>query len=101
MKKYYIYFLLAAIILAIFLSPFASSFPDGLEKVMERFEDAKQNIAINFNTIMPDYLFPGVKNQKVATSVAGGIGVLLTFGFIYLTGKLIARKKDEKKVKEL
>ena len=73
--------LLAALILAIMLSPFASSSPDGLEKVAE--EKAfleKGEVAPVITSPIPDYVMPGLKNERMATSLAGLIGTLIVFG---------------------
>lgn len=69
--------LLLAIGLAI-LSPLASAYPDGLEWVAEQhgfLESAKGP----FYTIIPDYVFPGVSNEALATIFAGIFGTLLVF----------------------
>ena len=73
--------LLIALAVAL-LSPLASPHPDGLERVAEdrgfldRAEDAPYEI-------LPDYMFPGVKNEAVSTVVAGLIGTLVVFGIGY------------------
>ena len=76
MKWWYIA-LLVALLLAI-ISPIASSFPDGLEKVAEDqgFLETAQESSF---TIMPDYSFPGIENEAVATIIAGILGTLLVF----------------------
>ncbi len=70
--------LLIALLLAV-LSPLASAHPDGLEWVAEQkgFLDAAQEPLYN---IIPDYLFPGVSNDALATILAGILGVLIVFG---------------------
>jgi len=70
--------LLVAVSLAI-LSPLASSHPDGLEWVAEQrgFLDLAQNPLYN---IIPDYVFPGVSNEALATIFAGIIGLLIVCG---------------------
>ncbi|MEW9124487.1 MAG: PDGLE domain-containing protein [Thermotaleaceae bacterium] len=88
--------LLAALIVAGILSPFASSSPDGLERVGEDtgfIEWAKDNI---ITAIIPDYMFPGISHEGIATSLAGVIGVGLTFLLLYLIGKFLASKAKEK-----
>ena len=70
--------LVIAIALAI-LSPLASAHPDGLEWVAEEkgFLDAAQDAPLE---IIPDYVFPGLSNEAMATIVAGIIGSLIVFG---------------------
>jgi len=64
------------------LPPLASSHPDGLERVAEDqgFADRAQDAPYE---IIADYLFPGIKNQAIATVLAGvvGIGVMSGLGF--------------------
>jgi cobalt/nickel transport system permease protein len=69
--------LLLALVLAV-LSPLASSHPDGLEWVAEQkgFLDTAQT---SLYKIIPDYVFPGVSNQALATIIAGIIGTLIVF----------------------
>jgi cobalt/nickel transport system permease protein len=70
--------LLIAALLAI-ASPLASSHPDGLEWVAEQkgFLSAAQDPLYN---IIPDYVFPGIGNEALATIVAGIVGVVVVFG---------------------
>ncbi len=70
--------LLIAVILAI-ASPLASSHPDGLEWVAEQkgFLSAAQEPLYN---IIPDYVFPGIGNETLATIIAGIVGVVVVFG---------------------
>jgi cobalt/nickel transport system permease protein len=78
--------LLFAIGLAI-ASPLASSHPDGLEWVAERqgFLAMANKPVYNF---IPDYIFPGVTNESLATILAGIFGTLLVFGMGLLTAYL-------------
>lgn len=73
--------LLVGLALAIFVSPFASSSPDGLEKVAEEegFGDAATEHQVA-DSPLADYGVEGIDDEKVATGVSGLIGVLLTFG---------------------
>jgi cobalt/nickel transport system permease protein len=70
--------LVIAVALAV-LSPLASASPDGLEWVAEQkgFLEAAQNPLYN---LIPDYVFPGVSNEALATILAGIIGTLIVFG---------------------
>ncbi|MGB9639385.1 MAG: energy-coupling factor ABC transporter permease [Anaerolineales bacterium] len=69
--------LLIAVGLAI-LSPLASAHPDGLEWVAEQhgFLEAARG---PWYEIIPDYVFPGISNQALATIIAGILGTLLVF----------------------
>ena len=74
------------------LSPLASSSPDGLERVAENkgfIETARATIF----EVIPDYIFPWVKNEAVATILAGLQGTLLIFGLVCGIAFLLRRKK--------
>ena len=88
--------LLVALIVAAVLSPFASSSPDGLEKVAEDlgFLHKGEGEPVLIAPV-PDYAMPGVKNESVATAAAGIVGTLLTFGAAYGLAKVVKRKKTE------
>jgi len=85
MKKIIIIGLFIAIIIAAFISPFASSHPDGLEKVAEdkKFITKAEE---KFKAPVPDYTMPGIKNKTIAGSVAGVLGVVLVFALAYGLG---------------
>ena len=70
--------LLIALGLAI-ASPLASAHPDGLEWVAEQrgFLSLAQGPLFE---IIPDYVFPGMSNEALATIVAGIIGALIVGG---------------------
>ena len=70
-----------ALFLAI-LSPLASSNPDGLEWVAEQKGFLETARAPFFNLI-PDYVFPGISNEALATILAGIIGALMVFGVAF------------------
>jgi len=82
-----------ALILAI-LSPLASASPDGLEKVAESKGFVDSALAPLFD-IFPDYLIPGVRNEALATILAGIVGTLVLFGIGYGLARLLRTKKSE------
>ena len=84
MKKQ-IKFLIAGFILSLFLagvvSHYASSSPDGLEKVAGNIgflESAKEHS--NSDGVLADYGVKGIKNERLSTGAAGVIGVIATAG---------------------
>jgi len=83
--------LLTALGLAV-ISPLASPWPDGLEKVAEDkgFIDAALEPAFE---VIPDYVFPGVGNKALATILAGLIGTLILFALSYGLGILLRRRQ--------
>jgi PDGLE domain len=70
-----------AVGLATAASPFASPNPDGLAKVAgeKGFLDSGQRHAIQDESPIPGYAFPGIENARVATGVAGFVGTLGVF----------------------
>ncbi|ADG82090.1 PDGLE domain-containing protein [Thermincola potens] len=94
MSKKIIIALLFALAVAAFLSPFASSHPDGLERVAEdkgflHKAEGKEVI----QSPMPDYTVPWIRNEKISGSAAGVIGTILTFGLMYGVAKLATTRK--------
>jgi cobalt/nickel transport system permease protein len=70
--------LVIAGLLAVF-SPLASAHPDGLEWVAEQ-KGFLETARAPLYKIIPDYVFPGISNEALATILAGLLGVLLVFG---------------------
>jgi cobalt/nickel transport protein len=86
-----------ALLIAIFLSPFASQDPDGLDRVAQdhKFdhraaEDAPSR-KLPFYNIFEEYALRGVP-EGVATPLAGLVGTLATFGLAWGIGKLVVRR---------
>ena len=73
--------LLVALALALLVSPFADSDPDGLSKVAadEGFASAEQEHDLADSPVA-GYEVNGLDDDRVSTGLAGIIGVLLTFG---------------------
>ncbi|HAW49791.1 TPA: hypothetical protein DCX16_02420 [bacterium] len=85
--------LMISLFLAIFLSPFASPWPDGLEKVAEKLGFLEKGEGkFPFNAPIPEYLFPGIKSERLATSVAGFVGTLFIFFLSYCVAWLLKRR---------
>lgn len=86
--------LVVSLMVAALLSPFASVFPDGLERVAEEHSfsqtaEGREEI----NSPIPDYVMPGIKNEVLATAVAGIFGVFLTFGSVTFLLKLLMKQE--------
>jgi len=69
---------LAALLIALCLSPFASPLPDGLEAVMAQYSVWHEATPL-FVTPLADYQVTGIGSELLATGLAGVVGVLLTF----------------------
>lgn len=94
MNKIIISMLAASLAVAALLSPFASSFPDGLEKVAEGLGFIeKGEVEAALKAPMPDYQLPFLKNEKISTSLAGVLGTLAVFGASAGIAKIACRKK--------
>jgi len=63
---------------ALLFSPFASSFPDGLEWVAEKYKFIDQ-AAPAFVSPLTDYSVANLNNSFISTGLAGLIGVVVTF----------------------
>jgi cobalt/nickel transport protein len=90
--------LLVTVGLALVVSGFASSSPDGLEKVAEDkgfLETARDHLFADGP--LADYTVRGVDNERLSTGLSGLIGVLITFGVgLALFALLRARRSGPK-----
>ncbi|MCX5992883.1 MAG: PDGLE domain-containing protein, partial [Chloroflexi bacterium] len=80
-SKWWLIGLAVALLLAV-ISPIASKFPDGLDRFAEDHEFVDKAVEPAFSVI-PDYSFPGIANDAIATIIAGLLGTLLLFGFVF------------------
>lgn len=85
--------IVSILLIAGVLSLFASSFPDGLEKVAENlgFIHLEDQVRINLNSPFADYQIEGI-NQQVGTSLTGILGSTTCFSLSFLISKLIPPK---------
>jgi cobalt/nickel transport protein len=97
-RKFYIAGFIVSLFLAGVVSFYASSSPDGLEKVAEEIgfiETAKENT--NADVVLSDYGTKGVENERASVGIAGVIGVIGTAVVAGVAFKLIARKPRKTK----
>ncbi len=78
--------------MALFLTPLASSFPDGLERVAEQLGFADKDGGAALHGLMPDYQAPGVSSSVVATALAGAFGAMVAFGLAWMLGRMLNPK---------
>ena len=72
--------LLVALLLAFVVSPFASSSPDGLEKVAaDKAIDRDEQDHALADGPLADYSVEGVDDERLGTGLAGVVGVAVTF----------------------
>jgi len=92
--------IIIAVIVAAFISPLASVFPDGLEKVAEGYGFIdKATTAVNESFfIIRDYSFAYTASEKWQGPIAGLLGVLIIlviFGIIYLIYRAAIGKRSQ------
>lgn len=94
LKVFTVIALAIAVGLATAISPYASSSPDGLERVADdkAFLDKGKPAGIHDSSPIPDYAFPGIDNPRVATGVAGFVGSLSLFALGYGLALLVRRR---------
>ena len=89
MRGYLRWIILVLIGLAI-LIPFASTFPDGLERVAEGLGVVEPGPI--WTGLMPDYALPGIGDPYVATLLSGFIGVFLVLAASWIVGRITTHK---------
>jgi hypothetical protein len=80
------------------VSPFASSDPDGLERVADDkgFLGDGRLHSIQDDSPIPDYAFPGIDDARVATGVAGLVGTLGVFAIGFGVAWLLRRPRGSR-----
>jgi PDGLE domain len=91
MRLFVMLALAMAIGLGTAVSPFASSSPDGLQKVATDKAFIGDGRTRDSSPIR-GYAFPGVRNERVATGLAGFTGTLLVFSLGYGIAALARRR---------
>ena len=74
----------------VFLTPFASTSPDGLERVAQNlgFIHLSQTSPLS---IFSNYIIPSVKNSNLSTILAGILGIIIVGSISFLLGKAIKK----------
>jgi cobalt/nickel transport system permease protein len=86
--------------IAVFLAPFASEFPDGLEYVGQQLgflPDEAEASAPLLPAPMADYELrvAGLDHARVATAMAGVVGTLVVFGLSWGMARILPQSKRE------
>ena len=105
-KSLYIFIaagLALAVALALFVAPWASSEPDGLEKVAEDkgFIDAAEETEPTWESSpIPDYAMPGLEESRpaLATALAGLAGTVGIFLIAWGLALLLKKRGDQEEV---
>jgi cobalt/nickel transport system permease protein len=86
------YGLLIALGLAMFVSPLASKWPDGLEKVAGMFGFEHKAAEALLPAPMADYSISRIPWATAATSIAGAVGTVLMFALATIIARLLTRQ---------
>jgi len=82
--------LLVALGLALFVAPFASAWPDGLERVAQRLGLAPRAAAAALPAPLAGHAIAGPGSPVAATVVAGALGVAIAFVTAWLLARALA-----------
>lgn len=88
--KGYVKALAIILISFVILLPFASTYPDGLEKVAETL-GIEENEQL-WKGLMPDYTMPTIEDPYISTLLAGFFGVFLVLALSFALGKAISKR---------
>lgn len=98
MKKFIIIGLIISTALVFLIAPFASSWPDGLERVAINLGFIEKGVGSStLRSPMPDYMLNFIKNERLSTVLAGLIGVMVMFSLVYVIGLLLKRRQNMEK----
>lgn len=85
-----VYGLVFLVALAVFVSPFASPWPDGLEHVAASVGFDQRAAAQSLqHAPMADYRIPGIGSPAAATVLAGAAGSLLVFALSFVLARVL------------
>ncbi len=92
-------------LMTLFISPFASSDPDGLEKVAETKGFAERGESWKFwqHAPLPDYDISWVRNKRISTALSGVIGTVAIFLLTLGIGKSLKKSSMDRtpKIREV
>jgi len=88
------YGLLATLGVALFVAPFACSWPDGLERVAARLGFEHKAAPPVLVAPAADYRVPGVRWAAGATALAGAAGTVVVFGLALLLARSLVRGNE-------
>jgi cobalt/nickel transport system permease protein len=83
---------LIALGLALFVSPLASRWPDGLDKTAEVLGFKDKTAAPVFPAPIPDYEIPGIHWSTLGTASAGAVGTIVVFVLAWLLARVLVPK---------
>ena len=94
-KRLYIIGFVITLLIAGVFSFYASSSPDGLEKVAIDlgFIDSAKDSAVS-NSTLAEYGVKGVENERLSVGIAGIVGVFATGLVMYAIVRFLGKKKN-------
>jgi cobalt/nickel transport protein len=86
-----------SLLAVLFLSPLASTYPDGLEKAAQVHGFAQKGEAFKVWTFapFPDYALPWVKNERVSAAISGIAGTLAIFFLSWGIARLLKKSPNQ------
>ena len=78
-----------AVALALFASPLASRWPDGLDRTAEVLGFGEKAAAPVLAAPIPEYEMPGIAGSALATSLAGVAGTLVVLALSWLVARVL------------
>lgn len=95
-NKFFLVALIVSIFLAGVVSNFASSSPDGLEKVAEDigFIDSATDSAVSGGPLA-DYSVSGIENAALSGGLAGVVGIIATAVVGYFAFRLLSARRPK------
>lgn len=76
--------------LALFASPLASQWPDGLDKTAEVLGFSGKATEPVVSSPIPDYTMPGIRWSAMSTALAGVVGTIVVFLLAWLLARVLA-----------
>jgi cobalt/nickel transport system permease protein len=88
------YGLLVSAGIAVFVAPWASPWPDGLERVAGRLGFSGRALEPPLTpSPVPDYAVPGIASDGLATALAGLLGIAVVFLLAFGAARLVAARR--------
>lgn len=91
-KKDIIFGIILAVLLVIFIAPYATKHPDGLERIAQDKGFLGKEEA-RLPAVISGYSFPGIKNERLSVVIAGILGIAIAFSAAYLLSILMRKSK--------
>lgn len=91
-REFVVFGLLTTLGVALFVAPFACSWPDGLQSIAARLGFAHRELPPLVSSPVADYHVPGLASAGLGTALAAGLGALVVFGLAVGFSRLVVQK---------